>query len=262
MLITDAAVREAAATIAQSLGGDWVIDPEAPADGAAHLISTDGKGISFRPIFGGTTVQLWITGSAPPPPPTDATSTEQSAYEAQIAARLPQGHRYSKAATLVTENDEEPETIIMRTLEDDLIPAFEYKPGYVGHQPWIDLFDRVLAAVTAKENAPVLSAENDQDSRPGTDASPQVDAEREQQGDVEGTAAERRLSRGRQPHPNGPFLEPATDAKPTLEPARDADSSNAPDGRPDVEPSSATSRRPEKRSPKRRTTGTATEPPS
>uniref|UniRef100_UPI000AB1ABA3 hypothetical protein n=1 Tax=Streptomyces torulosus TaxID=68276 RepID=UPI000AB1ABA3 len=72
MLITDAAVRETAATIAQSLGEDWVIDPEAPADGAAHLISTDGKGISFRPIFGGTTVQLWITGSAPPPPPIDA----------------------------------------------------------------------------------------------------------------------------------------------------------------------------------------------
>ncbi|MDX2881131.1 hypothetical protein, partial [Streptomyces ipomoeae] len=35
MLITDAAVRETAATIAQSLGEGWVIDPEAPADGAA-----------------------------------------------------------------------------------------------------------------------------------------------------------------------------------------------------------------------------------
>ncbi|MFI6434404.1 hypothetical protein [Streptomyces sp. NPDC050759] len=147
MLITDAAVRETAATIAQSLGGDWVIDPEAPADGAAHLISTDGKGISFRPIFGGTTVQLWITGSAPPPPPIDATPTEQSTYEAQNAVRLPQGHRYNKAATLVTENDEEPETIIMRTLEDDLIPAFEYKPRYVGHRPWVDLFDNALSEV-------------------------------------------------------------------------------------------------------------------
>ncbi|GGY13047.1 hypothetical protein [Streptomyces djakartensis] len=147
MLITDAAVRETAATIAQSLGGDWVIDPEAPTDGAAHLISTDGKGISFRPIFGGTTVQLWITGSAPPPPPIDATPTEQSTYEAQNAVRLPQGHRYNKAATLVTENDEEPETIIMRTLEDDLIPAFEYKPGYVGHRPWVDLFDNALSEV-------------------------------------------------------------------------------------------------------------------
>ncbi|MDX3130605.1 hypothetical protein PV367_12555, partial [Streptomyces europaeiscabiei] len=62
MLITDAAVREAAANLAQSLGGDWVIDTAAPADGAAHLVYSDGRGISFRPIFGGTTVQLWITG--------------------------------------------------------------------------------------------------------------------------------------------------------------------------------------------------------
>ncbi|MDX2880817.1 hypothetical protein PV366_45755, partial [Streptomyces ipomoeae] len=80
-------------------------------------------------------------------PPTDAAPAEQAAYEARIAVRLPQGLRYNKAATLVTENDEEPETIIMRTLEDDLIPAFEYKPGYVGHRPWIDLFDNALSEV-------------------------------------------------------------------------------------------------------------------
>lgn len=69
MLITDAAVREAAANLAQSLGGDWAIDTAAPADGAAHLVYSDGRGISFRPIFGGTTVQLWITGSAAPRSP-------------------------------------------------------------------------------------------------------------------------------------------------------------------------------------------------
>ncbi|MXM62194.1 hypothetical protein GR925_01685 [Streptomyces sp. HUCO-GS316] len=192
MLITDAAVRETAAAVAQSLGGDWKIDPEAPADGAAHLMSTDGKGISFRPIFGGTTVQLWITGNTPPPPPTDATPTEQSAYEAQISVRLSPGHRYNKAATLVTENDEEPETIIMRTLEDDLIPAFEYKPGYVGHRPWADLFDNALSEVmdetkpatdtTPRDRAPephtapdniVESTERPADAEPGSAAEQQ-----------------------------------------------------------------------------------------
>ncbi|WP_405889433.1 hypothetical protein OG427_02675 [Streptomyces sp. NBC_00133] len=139
MLITDAAVQEAAANLAQSLGGDWAIDPEAPADGAAHLTYSDGRGIGIRPIFGGTTVQLWITGNAAPPLPVGATPAEQADYEAQVAARLPEGHRYNKSTTLVTEDDEDPADIILRTLEDHLLPAFEYKPRYVGHRPWIDL---------------------------------------------------------------------------------------------------------------------------
>jgi hypothetical protein len=166
MLITDAAVREAAANLAQSLGGDWAIDAEAPADGAAHLVCSDGRGVSFRPIFGGTTIQLWITGNAAPPPPNGATLAEQAAYEAQIAARLPKGHRYNKAATLVTENDEEPERIIMRTLEDGLLPAFEYKPRYVGHQPWIGFFDKVLADVTAEQDTPPALTNTDEDAAP------------------------------------------------------------------------------------------------
>ncbi|MER6204653.1 hypothetical protein [Streptomyces sp. NPDC001642] len=147
MLITDAAVREAAANLAQSLGGDWTIDATAPVDGAAHLVYSDGRGISFRPIFGGTTVQLWITGSAAPPLPDDATLADHALREAQLAARLAEGHRYNKATTLVTEADEDPELIILRTLEDDLLPAFDYKPRYIGHRPWKDLFDKALTQV-------------------------------------------------------------------------------------------------------------------
>jgi hypothetical protein len=147
MLITDAAVREAAANLAQSLGGDWAIDTAAPADGAAHLVYSDGRGISFRPIFGGTTVQLWITGGGVPPLPDDAPLADHALREAQLTARLAEGHRYNKATTLVTEADEDPEVIILRTLEGDLLPAFDYKPRYVGHQPWIDLFDKALAQV-------------------------------------------------------------------------------------------------------------------
>ncbi|MFF7475069.1 hypothetical protein [Streptomyces sp. NPDC008092] len=147
MLITDAAVREAAANVAQSLGGDWAIDTAAPADGAAHLVYSDGRGISFRPIFGGTTVQLWITGGGVDPLPDDATLADRALHEAQLTARLAEGHRYNKATTLVTEADEDPELIILRTLEDDLLPAFDYKPRYVGHRPWIDLFDKALSQV-------------------------------------------------------------------------------------------------------------------
>lgn len=170
MLITDAAVREAAAHLAQSLGGDWAIDAEAPADGAAHLIYSDGRGISFRPIFGGTTVQLWITGSAAPPLPDDATLADHALREAQLTARLAEGHRYNKATTLVTEADEDPELIILRTLEDDLLPAFDYKPRYVGHRPWIDLFDSALSQVM--DEAPSATGTSLRDCGPEAHATP------------------------------------------------------------------------------------------
>ncbi|WP_406126982.1 hypothetical protein [Streptomyces sp. NBC_00989] len=175
MLITDAAVREAAAHLAQSLGGDWAIDAEAPADGAAHLIYSDGRGISFRPIFGGTTVQLWITGSAAPPLPDSATLADHALYEAQVTARLPEGHRYNKATTLVTEADEDPELIILRTLEDDLLPALDYKPRYVGHRPWIDLFDSALSQVM--DEAPPATGNSLRDCGPEAHTTPHDDAE-------------------------------------------------------------------------------------
>lgn len=159
MLITDAAVRETAVTLVQSLGEGWALDAQAPADGAAHLVHVDGRAISFRPIFGGATVQLWITGNAAPPLPDKAPLAEQAAHEAREAARLPEGRRYNKATTLVSEEDEDPAVIILRTLEDHLLPAFEYKPRYVGHQPWVDLFDNALAAVTAERGASPPSTE-------------------------------------------------------------------------------------------------------
>ena len=175
MLITDAAVREAAANLAQSLGGGWMIDTAAPADGAAHLVYNDGRGISFRPIFGGTTVQLWITGSAAPPLPDDATLADHARREAQLAARLAEGHRYNKATTLVTEADEDPELIILRTLEDDLLPAFDYKPRYVGHRPWIDLFDSALSQVMGE--APPAAGTSLRDCGPEAHAMPHSDGE-------------------------------------------------------------------------------------
>lgn len=205
MLITDAAVREAAASLAQNLGGDWAIDVEAPADGAAHLIYSDGRGISFRPIFGGTTVQLWITGSAAPPLPDSATLADHALYEAQVAARLREGHRYNKAATLVTESDEDPELIILRTLEGDLLPAFDYKPRYVGHRPWIDLFDSALSQVM--DEAPPATSTSLRDCGPEAHTTPS---------DV------------------GENPEPATDTEPgpvgDNDPAIESDPTPAPDG--------------------------------
>ncbi|MGW1064332.1 hypothetical protein ACWD4F_07450 [Streptomyces aureus] len=233
MLITDAAVRETAVNLAQSLGGDWVIDAEAPADGAAHLIYSDGRAVSFRPIFGGATVQLWITGNAAPALPQGATPAERAAHEAHTMARLTEGHRYNKATTLVTEDDEEPAAIILRTLQD-LLPAFEHKPRYVGHQPWIDVFGNALAAVTAERNPspaanadaarPATEAETEPQSPPALDPKPNTEAARE----------------------DNPQPVPDTETQP--QPPHADSASDEPD-EPDTPPAS---RSPRRRAPKRR----------
>ncbi|MGW6393279.1 hypothetical protein ACWFR1_22860 [Streptomyces sp. NPDC055103] len=144
MLITDAAVQEAALALTEHLDGDWVLDPEAPADGAAHLLHRDGRGISFRPVFGGTTAQIWITGAAAPSMPADATAAERDAHEAQLAVRLAEGHRYNRAISLLSDDDEDPADLILITVENHLLPAFTLKPRYVGHRPWADLVAEVL----------------------------------------------------------------------------------------------------------------------
>ncbi|MEH0609029.1 hypothetical protein [Streptomyces scabiei] len=266
MLITDAAVRETAATLAQNLGGDWTLDPEAPADGAAHLIYSDGRAISFRPIFGGATVQLWITGNAAPPLPDDATPADQAAHEARIAARLPESHRYNKATTLVTEEEEDPAVIILRTLED-LLPAFDYKPRYVGHRPWIDLFDNALAAVTAERGTPPAAATNPDDGaavEPEPEPAPEPEPEPEPDAEPEvGSATEE------EPQPQAPAEDsqadgvstpatepPSEDDRPGADARHEADS-NASDQEAE-QPETTTNRRPRKRAPRRRPKASAT----
>ncbi|MFE9770614.1 hypothetical protein ACFYOV_02810 [Streptomyces sp. NPDC005931] len=262
MLITDAAVRETAVSLAQSLGEDWALNPEAPADGAAHLIHGDGRAISFRPIFGGATVQLWITGNAASTLPDSATRSERAAHEAHTAARLPEGHRYNKATTLVTEEDEDPAVIILRTLEDHLLPAFEYKPRYVGHRPWVDLFDNALAAVTAARGAPPASAEPadeaepepDPEPEPADEAEPEAIPPTEDGAQPEGIAGEDGQDGGATPAEGpesaetdahqAPEAAPHTTPEPlTVEEASDQASER---------PAADTSRRPRKRTPKRR----------
>ncbi|MFM9493638.1 hypothetical protein ACKI1Q_08370 [Streptomyces galilaeus] len=288
MLITDAAVREAAANLAQSLGGDWVIDTAAPVDGAAHLVYSDGRGISFRPIFGGTTVQLWITGSAAPPLPDDATLADHALREAQLTARLAEGHRYNKATTLVTEADEDPELIILRTLEDDLLPAFDYKPRYVGHRPWIDLFDSALSQVM--DEAPPATGTSLRDNGPeahttppdvGEDAEPTTDAESGPAADNEASiepdptpapdgdqqadnpaadeVQEEGPSPGEEPDPEvaqSPSSEPETES--ASEPRPSGESGGEEDAQPAAETSPSTKRRPRSRTPKRRPKASST----
>ncbi|MEV8388630.1 MULTISPECIES: hypothetical protein [unclassified Streptomyces] len=268
MLITDAAVRETAATLAQSLGGDWALDPEAPADGAAHLVYSDGRAISFRPILGGATVQLWITGNAAPPLPADATPAERATHEAQIAARLAQGHRYNKATTLVTEEEEDPAVIILRTLEDDLLPAFEYKPRYVGHKPWIALFDNALAAVAAERDTPSADDAGNEDE-PAPEAEPEREPEPVAESETKPDDGPAPIAEV-EPAPDVE-VEPESESEPDVEIKADAEGEDGQGGDPEtsavtqpeagVEPEPAqadeqtgptATRRPRKRTPKRR----------
>lgn len=282
MLITDTAVREAAAHLAQSLGGDWAIDTAAPADGAAHLVYSDGRGISFRPIFGGSTVQLWITGGRVHPLPDDATLADRALHEAQLTARLAEGHRYNKATTLVTEADEDPELIILRTLEDDLLPAFDYKPRYVGHRPWIDLFDKALSRVM--DEAPPAAGTSLRDRGPeahttppdvGEDAEPTADAEAGRVADSDpviqpdpipapnhdrqaGTPeADEAQEKGPSPveEPDSEAAQPSSSEPETdmaSEPRTSGERGSEADTQPIAETSPSTERRPRNRAPKRR----------
>ncbi|WP_438470873.1 hypothetical protein [Streptomyces asiaticus] len=261
MLITDAAVRETAVTLAESLGGDWALDPEAPADGAAHLIHGDGRAISFRPIFGGATVQLWISGNAAPTLLDSATPAEQAAHEAHIAARLPEGHRYNKAATLVTEEDEDPAVIIQRALEDHLLPAFGYKPRYVGHRPWLDLFDNALVAVTSECGAPPASAEPGDEAEPERGDGPEAQPEPGPEHDANPLAEERAQPEGaegedssggvaappEEPEPEVVHNEADAAPEPAPEPATAEEASDQASER----SATAKNRRPRKRTPKR-----------
>ncbi|MGA5637694.1 hypothetical protein ACPCTN_02935 [Streptomyces cinereoruber] len=187
MLITNAAVQEAALTLAQRLTltdpatGTWGIDPEAPADGAAHLIHDDGRGLSFRPVFGGTTAQIWIAGAPAPSLPADATPAERDAHQAQLALRLAAGHRYNKAVTLLTDDDDvDPADLILDTVENHLLPAFTLKPHYVGHRPWDDLFAEALAEANDDTVTPTGTSLRDcgpeAHTRPTPDVEPEVDS--------------------------------------------------------------------------------------
>ncbi|MEV0258558.1 hypothetical protein AB0H82_30390 [Streptomyces sp. NPDC050732] len=259
MLITDAAVRETAATLAQSLGGDWTLDPEAPADGAAHLIYSDGRAISFRPIFGGATVQLWITGNAAPPLPDDGTPADQAAHGARIAARLPDGHRYNKATTLVTEEEEDPAVIILRTL-DDLLPAFDYKPRYVGHRPWIDLFDNALAAVTAERGTPPATTNPDDEPavepepEPEPDAEPAVDPVSVEEPQRQGPAGESQVGG----ETTCATETPSEDDRPGVDAQHDTGPVDNAGDQEERQPEATTNRRPRKRAPRRRPKASAT----
>ncbi|MFI5545880.1 hypothetical protein ACIA6E_19150 [Streptomyces sp. NPDC051815] len=140
MLINDEATRQVAETIGTALGVGFTLRNAAIANGAAHIEYPDGRTLGFRPIFGGAIVQLWIIGNAKPAgegaPPTLA---------------LLEGHLYHAAVSLIDAEDADPAALILKKLTNDLLPAFEFKPHYVGHRPWEDAFNHALADAVAEQ---------------------------------------------------------------------------------------------------------------
>ncbi|MFE7096581.1 hypothetical protein [Streptomyces erythrochromogenes] len=147
MLINDEATRQVAEIIGTALGVGFTLRNAAIANGAAHIEYPDGRTLGFRPIFGGAIVQLWIIGNAKPAgedePPTLA---------------LLEGHLYHAAVSLIDAEDADPADLILEKLTNDLLPAFDFKPHYVGHRPWEAAFNNALADAIAEQGSRIRDA--------------------------------------------------------------------------------------------------------
>lgn len=160
MLINDEAIRQVAETVGNALGIGFTLRNAVLVGGAAELGYPDGRVLGFRPIFGGAFVQLWIIGNAKPAgdgePPT---------------LGLLDGQLYHAAISLIDAEDTDPADLILEKLTNDLLPAFEFKPHYVGHRPWEVAFDNALAAAIAEQG----NRSRDADEAPTSEESP-IDA--------------------------------------------------------------------------------------
>ncbi|MGW4505876.1 hypothetical protein ACWENO_14680 [Streptomyces sp. NPDC004436] len=210
MLINDEATRQVAETIGTALGVGFTLRNAAIANGAAHIEYPDGRTLGFRPIFGGAIVQLWIIGNAKPAgegePPTLA---------------LLEGHLYHAAVSLIDAEDADPADLILEKLTADLLPAFDFKPHYVGHRPWEDAFSRELAAAVAEPHAETASAPTqepalhaDQEPEPGPVRGPEPMPTTEPAPDSDGQS---------EPEPS-----PATKADDPIEPRKQAPAGRKP----------------------------------
>ncbi|WP_327413831.1 hypothetical protein [Streptomyces sp. NBC_01233] len=166
VLINDEATRQVAETVGNALGIGFTIRNAVLVGGAAELGYPDGRVLGFRPIFGGAFVQLWIIGNAKPAgegePPT---------------LGLLDGQLYHAAISLIDAEDTDPADLILEKITNDLLPAFEFKPRYVGHRPWEDAFNNALADAIAEQgnrsrNADEGPTGEEAPAKPPIDAAP------------------------------------------------------------------------------------------
>ncbi|MET9318778.1 hypothetical protein ABZX75_01050 [Streptomyces sp. NPDC003038] len=166
MLINDEATRQVAETVGNALGIGFTLRNAVLANGAAEMGYPDGRVLGFRPIFGGAFVQLWIIGNAKPAgdgePPT---------------LGLLDGQLYHAAISLIDAEDTDPADLILEKLTNDLLPAFEFKPHYVGHRPWEDAFNNALADSIAEQSSRSRDADEDENAEEPSPAGPPIDAE-------------------------------------------------------------------------------------
>ncbi|WP_406050999.1 hypothetical protein OG280_26425 [Streptomyces virginiae] len=173
MLINDEATRQVAETIGNALGVGFTLRNGAIAGGAAHIEYPDGRALGFRPIFGGAIVQLWIVGNAKSAdegePPTLALH-EGQLYHASLSLIRPlpdpAGADDSPAEDEAEGPDADPAELILEKFKADLIPAFDFKPHYVGHRPWEDAFSNALANSIAEQGRRATSPNEPHEEAP------------------------------------------------------------------------------------------------
>ncbi|MFF7613490.1 hypothetical protein [Streptomyces lavendulae] len=219
MLINDDATRQVAETIGNTLGIGFTLRNANFANGAAVMEYPDGRALGFRPIFGGAFVQLWIIGNAEPAGEGEPPSLG-----------LPKGCLYHAAISLMDAEDADPADLILQKLTNDLIPAFDFKPHYVGHRPWEAAFENALASAIAEQgsrsrNAGQGQADEAAPTEPPTEAVPGPEEPASASTDEPATA---------NPEPE----DPATAS--TGEPAAASERAAGPDTSEDEGPESAT----------------------
>ncbi|MGW1801709.1 hypothetical protein ACWCQN_38780 [Streptomyces sp. NPDC001984] len=145
MQLAPSALHTTAETLGRHLGwtpNELIID---------DIISLDGpqdRQIGMRLLGNGSSIQLWATGGTEPD---DQEPTEG-------IAPLPRGHRWHTWVYIGRlEADKDPATVLYNAITDQLLPAFDTKPLYVGHRPWEEAFDSALSEVM-NESAPAPQA--------------------------------------------------------------------------------------------------------
>lgn len=148
MQLAPSALHATAQTLTRYLGADtWQVN-ELITDGIINLEGPHDRQIGMRMIGDGSNIQLWATGG-----------TQPDGHEPiEGIAPLPHGHRWHTPVHIgALEPDKAPGVVLYNAISQLLLPVFDTKPLYVGHQPWAEALDSALSDVMA-ESTPAAGA--------------------------------------------------------------------------------------------------------
>ncbi|MFE2586006.1 hypothetical protein [Streptomyces sp. NPDC059378] len=138
MQLAPSALHDTAGTLSTRLG--WTLN-ELIIDDTVSLDGPHDRQIAMRLNSDGSSIQLWAIGG-----------TEPADHEpSEDFSPLPAGHHWNSWIHIGRlEADGDPAAILYNAITERLIPAFDTKPLYVGHQPWDQAFDSALSEMAAE----------------------------------------------------------------------------------------------------------------